>query len=77
MKIDTSSMQATIDSVVNQCLEEEGLTWEAFANPGPVTPGHRRAWRKMRHTFPLLSIELLLSYKNIPRYRINYINQNL
>lgn len=74
MRVNTKSMQGTIDSIVNKCLEEEGLTWEAFAKPGPVDARHIRAWAKMKSISSLISIELIVAYKDITRWRISYIN---
>lgn len=75
MIVKTKSMQGTIDSIVNRCLEKEGLTWEAFAKPGPVDARHIRAWDKMKSTSFLISIELMVAYKDITRWRISYINR--
>ena len=74
MKVDYSSMQATIDSIINHCLAEHDLTWEAFAYSSRITKRHKKAWQMMQQTSSLITIEMIKSYKSISAWRINNIN---
>ena len=77
MGVNTNSVQATIDEVVNNALEKEGLTWEQFAYQN-ITEKHVSVLQQILRTSPVLcDVNMLSSYKTISLGKLNKIKAKI
>jgi len=77
MKVDTTSIVHTIDSVVNPALESEGLSWREFA-AGKIDLRHIRAMQQLVETGSVLTdFEMIVAYKPICMSRLRLIKSKM